>query len=117
YMWIRLRHEGAAIAGEINYVARRFVPVLCDAVADSTWAGYWRNDALGAAFEVAGGAATLTMGAGPLRQAMPLVPLGAGRALGRRSDGPWAQRPCFAFSGDTCRIVTNRCRVFTFHRA
>jgi hypothetical protein len=118
-MWIRLRHEGAAIAGEINHVARRFVPVPRDATPDPAWVGPWRNDALGAAFEVAvaDGAATLTMGAGPLRQAMPLVPLGAGRALGRRSDGPWAQRPCFAFSGDTCRVVTNRCRVFTFRRA
>lgn len=119
YMWIRLRHEGGAIAGEINHVPRRLVPVPRDAAPDPAWTGQWRNDALGAAFEVAvaDGAATLTMGAGSLRHAMPLVPLGGGRALGRRSDGPWAQRPCFAFSGDTCRIVTNRCRVFTFHRA
>jgi hypothetical protein len=57
------------------------------------------------------------MGAGPLRGAMALTPLGNGRALGRRADGPWVLRPCFAFGPDTCRIVTNRCRVFTFHRA
>jgi CubicO group peptidase (beta-lactamase class C family) len=119
YMWIRLRYEGGAIAGEINHVARRFVPVSRDAALDPAWAGRWRNDALGAEFEVAvaQGAATLTMGVGPLRNAMPLVPLGADRALGRRSDGPWMQRPCFAFAGDTCRLVTNRCRVFTFRRA
>lgn len=119
YMWIRLRHESGAIAGEINHVARRFVPVPREAAPDPAWAGHWRNEALGAEFEVTvtHGAAALAMGAGPLRVAMPLVPLGQGRALGRRSDGPWALRPCFAFAADTCRIVTNRCRVFTFHRA
>jgi CubicO group peptidase (beta-lactamase class C family) len=117
YMWLRLRHETGVIAGEINHVMRRFVAIPPDAAPDPAWAGQWRNDVLGAVFEVANGGATLTMGAGPLRSAMALTPLGGGRALGHRSDGPWTQRPCFAFGGDTCRIVTNRCRVFTFHRA
>jgi CubicO group peptidase (beta-lactamase class C family) len=121
YMWIRLRHEGgrhdgAAIAGAVNHVARRFVPVR-DARCDPAWAGDWRCAETGAAFTVAPGGEALTMGAGPLRATMPLTPLGGGRALFRRADGPWAQLPCLSFRGDTVRVVTNRCRVLDFSRA
>jgi CubicO group peptidase (beta-lactamase class C family) len=115
YMWTRLRHEAAAIAGEINHVTRRFVPVPDDAVCDPAWAGEWRNDTFGASFTVADGA--LIMGAGTLRATMPVTPLGAGRALFRRHDGPWSQRPCLHFRGGTARVVTNRCRVLDFVRA
>jgi CubicO group peptidase (beta-lactamase class C family) len=116
YMWIRLRHEGAGIAGEINHAARRFAPVR-EARCDPAWSGEWRSAETGAAFTVEPGGEAVTMGAGPLRATMPLTPLGGGRALFRRADGPWAQRPCLHFTGDTVRVVTNRCRVLEFRRA
>lgn len=116
YMWIRLRQDGPAIAGEVNHAAYRFLPVE-DAACDPAWAGDWRNDEFGAAFTIGPGGRTLTMGAGPLRAGMPLTPLGAGRALFRRADGPWAQRPCLLVRGDRARLVTNRCRVLEFRRA
>jgi hypothetical protein len=115
YMWIRLRHEGEAIVGEINHAARRFLPVR-EAACDPAWEGAWRNGATGASFVVTPGGEAVTMGAGPFRATMPLTPLGQGRALFRRSDGPWAQRPCLHFNGDTVRVVTNRCRVLDFVR-
>lgn len=116
YMWIRLRHDGEAVAGEVNHVARRFLPVR-EARCDPAWAGEWRNAGTGALLTVEPGGEAVTMGAGPLRETMPLTPLGAGRALFRRADGPWAQRPCLHFSADTVRVVTNRCRVLDFSRA
>ncbi|MBL6079166.1 beta-lactamase family protein [Belnapia sp. T18] len=116
YMWMRLRQEGAAIAGEVNHVARRFLPVQ-DAAHDPAWQGEWRNEEFGSAFAIGPGGGTLTMGTGPLRAAMPLLPLGGGRALFRRADGPWAQRPCLHVQGDRARLVTNRCRVLDYRRA
>jgi hypothetical protein len=115
YMWIRLRHEGGTIVGEVNHAPRRFVPVTA-ATCDAAWAGEWRNAETGAGFTVSADGSAITMGAGPLAATMPLTPLGAGRALFRRSDGPWAQRPSLAFAGDTVRVVTNRCRVLHFTR-
>lgn len=119
HMAIRLRPEGGMIAAEIDHVACRLAPVPAEAAADPAWAGRWCEEAQGAAFEVAvaEGQATLTMGTGPLRAAIPLRPLGAGRAVGRCVEGPWTLAPCFAFTATTCRIVTNRCRVFSFRRA
>jgi len=115
YMWICLCHEGEAIVGEINHAARRFAPVR-EAACDPAWAGDWRNAETGARFGVSADGGTITMGAGPLAATMPLTPLGAGRALFRRSDGPWAQRPCLSFTGDRAWVVTNRCRVLHFTR-
>ena len=116
YMWIRLRQEGSAIIGEVNHAAYRFLPVQ-NAVCDPGWEGEWRNEAFGSAFSIGPGGRSLTMGAGPLRATMPLTPLGAGRALFRRADGPWAQRPCLHVQGDRARLVTNRCRVLEYRRA
>jgi CubicO group peptidase (beta-lactamase class C family) len=116
YMWMRLRHDGPAILGEVNHVAHRFVPVR-DAACDPSWTGEWRNDAFGSVFSISTDGTALTMGAGPLRAETPLTPLGAGRALLRRADGPWAQRPCVVFRNGSARIVTNRCRVLEFGRA
>ncbi|MBL6455606.1 beta-lactamase family protein [Belnapia sp. T6] len=116
YMWIRLRQDGPAIEGEVNHAARRFLPVG-EAACDPAWAGEWRHEEFGAAFRVAEDGGSIRMGAGPLQANMPLTPLGAGRAVFRRADGPWAQRPCLHFQGGTARIVSNRCRVLDFHRA
>ncbi len=116
YMWIRLRQEGAAISGEINHAQRRFLPVAADASCEPSWSGRWRNETVGTSFVVDASGGTLMTGAGPLRALLPLTPLGAGRALFRRSDGPWAQRPCVQFEGDRARVVTNRCRVLEFSR-
>jgi hypothetical protein len=88
-----------------------------DAACDPSWTGEWRNDAFGSVFSISTDGTALTMGAGPLRAETPLTPLGAGRALLRRADGPWAQRPCVVFRNGSARIVTNRCRVLEFGRA
>src|SRR3954466_6546159 len=74
YMWMRLRHDGPAILGEVNHVAHRFVPVR-DAACDPSWAGEWRNDAFGSAFSISTDGTALTMGAGPMRAETPLIPL------------------------------------------
>ena len=116
YMWIRLRQEREAILGTVNHVARRLVAVR-DAACDPAWAGEWRNGSFGASFTISADGTALTTGAGPLRGTVPLTPLGAGRAVFRRADGPWSQRPCLHFQGDTVRVVTNRCRVLELRRA
>jgi CubicO group peptidase (beta-lactamase class C family) len=115
YMWIRLRQDGAAITGKVNHAAHRFLPVQ-DAACDPAWQGEWRCEEFGSAFTIGRGGRTITMGAGPLRTAMPLTPLSAGRALFRRADGPWAQRPCLYIQGDRARFATNRCRVLEYRR-
>lgn len=119
YMAMQLARDGAGIAGEINGATRRFVPVAPGLPADSEWAGTWQNHALGAAMEInlAGGTATLAMGAGPARTTMALTPIGGGRALGESQDGPNRRRACFWFQGDRVTVVTNRSRVLGFTRA
>jgi CubicO group peptidase (beta-lactamase class C family) len=119
YMAMRLRRDGAGIAGDINGATRAFVPVPDNLPPDPAWAGTWRNDAFGAAIEVnvADGQARLAIGTAPARTSMALTPLGAGRALGDARDGPWRRRPCFVFGPSTLRVVSNRSRVLEFARA
>ena len=115
---LRLRAEGGAIVGEIGHAARRFVPVPAEVAPAAAWAGSWVCRAQNARFEVAvaGGQASLVIGAGPLRTTLPLRPIGEGRALAERTEGPWCQRSCLAFGRDEVRLVTNRSRVLRFAR-
>ncbi len=115
---LRLRMEGGAIAGEIGQVARRFVPVPGGLAPDATWAGGWVCPAQHASFDVtvARGEAWLILGAGPLLASLPLHPIGEGRALAERREGPWNQRVCLQFGRDEVRLVTNRSRVLRFVR-
>jgi CubicO group peptidase (beta-lactamase class C family) len=119
YMAMRLARDGDGIAGEINGVARRFTPVPEGLPPDRAWAGHWRNDEHGAeaTVKIADGVAQLTLGIPPADVTMQLRPIGLGRALGDVFDGPWRRRPCFAFSGDRMRVVTNRARVLEYARA
>jgi CubicO group peptidase (beta-lactamase class C family) len=115
---IRLAMEGGAIAGEIGHVGRRFVPVAADIPADPAWEGEWTCPAQNARFTVTvnNGEARLVMGSGPLREDLPLRPLGEGRALASREEGPSTQRPCLMFSAKEARLVANRSRVLRFVR-
>jgi CubicO group peptidase (beta-lactamase class C family) len=115
HMPIRLRRDGEAITGEIGHVERRFLPVPADAALGRGWDGEWVCPAHDARFSIADG--TLRMGAGPLHRALPLQPLGHGRALTDKTEGPWRQRACLALHGDTIRLVTNRSRILRFSRA
>jgi len=47
---------------------------------------------------------------------LPLCPIGEGRALTERAEGPWSQRACLQFGRDDVRLVTNRSRVLRFVR-
>ena len=115
---IRLRAEDGAIAGEIGHAPRRFVPVPAGILPDPAWAGAWLCPAQNARLDiaVADGEARLTLGAGPLLTVLPLRPIGDGRALTERDDGPWTQRACLQFGRDELRLVTNGSRVLRFGR-
>ena len=115
---LRLRREGGAIAGEVGQVARRFVPVPGGLAPEPAWAGDWVCAAQHARFEVtvAGDEARLIVGAGPLLGSLKLHPIGEGRALAERREGPWQQRVCLQFGRDAVRLVTNRSRVLRFTR-
>lgn len=115
---LRLRREGGAIAGEVGQVGRRFVPVAGGLAAEPGWEGAWVCAAQHARFDVAvaQGEARLTIGAGPLLSVLTLHPIGEGRALAERREGPWHQRFCLHFAGDEVRLVTNRSRVLRFGR-
>jgi hypothetical protein len=116
---VRLAVEGGAIAGEIGHAARRFVPVPAGIAAEPGWAGAWVCPTQNARFDVAvaDGEAMLTLGAGPLLSTLTLRPIGGGRALAERQEGPWGQRACLQFGPDEVRLVTNRSRVLRFVRA
>jgi CubicO group peptidase (beta-lactamase class C family) len=115
---IALRAEGGAIVGEIGLVPRRLVPVPAGLKADPDWAGSWVCPAQNARFEVtvAAGEASMTIGAGPLLAVIPLRPIGEGRALAERREGPWDQRFCLQFGRDEVRLVANRSRGLRFAR-
>jgi CubicO group peptidase (beta-lactamase class C family) len=115
---LRLRVEGGAIVGEVGLVGRRFVPVPGGIAPEAGWAGAWVCAAQHAAFEVAvaEGEARLIVGAGPLLAELALHPIGEGRALAERTEGPWTQRACLQFGRDEVRLVTNRSRVLRFVR-
>lgn len=112
-----LRLAGGVIEGTVGHAARRFRPVAPDAALSPGWAGVWENEDYAARFDIALGAEpAMTVGAGPLRIALPLTALDAQRALTDRSDGPWRQRACLVLDGDRLRIATNRSRVLAFRR-
>ncbi|MCC6720135.1 MAG: beta-lactamase family protein [Acetobacteraceae bacterium] len=115
---MRLRAEGGGIVGTIGHVARCFRPAQPGA-AHPHWAGEWICPAQGGRFSiaVAGGQAALTMGAGPMRRTLDLLPIAADMALLTRQDGPWSQRACLHFTADGIRLLVNRSRVLRFVRA
>jgi len=119
HMALRLRAEGGAIAGEVGQVARRLVPVPGGLAADPDWAGAWVCAAQHARFDVAvaRGEAQMTVGAGPLLAVLPLHPIGEGRALAERTEGPSSLRFCLLFGRDEVRLVSNRSRTLRFTRA
>ena len=120
YLPMALRLEGGAVVGEIGYAPRRFLPGPPGAAVPDGLAGLWRCPGEGAEIEVAvrGGEGQATLGAGPLRAAFPLRPLGGGRALLERAHGPWRQRACLWLRGPgALRLVTQRSRVLDFRRA
>lgn len=119
YMSMRLARDGDGIAGEINGVARRFVPVSAAVPLDGAWAGVWRNEAHGGRIVISADAdgPHLVLGTAPAALGIRLTPLGRGCALGDAWDGPSRRRPCFVLDGDRLRVVTNRARVLEYARA
>lgn len=119
HLAVQLRQADGAIEGEIGHVARRFVPVPADIAPDAAWEGAWVCPAQNARFDVAvrGGAAVLTIGAGPLLTELALRPMGEGRALADRGgDGPTTLQFCLQFGKGEVRLVTNRSRILKFVR-
>ncbi len=119
HMPIELRAQGEAIVGEIGHVARRFRPATGGGVRPE-WVGEWvcpRHDGR-FAITVEGSVARLTVGAGPMRAEMELLPIASNMALVERAgDGPWKQRACLHFTESGVRLVTNRSRVLRYVRA
>jgi hypothetical protein len=116
---IRLRMAGGGIEGEVGHVARYFRPVPADAAPSPAWAGTWICPAQYSRFDitVSNSHARMHIGSGPLHTVLDLLPLDSSRALTDRSgDGPWRQRGCLHFNGDTVRLATNRSRILTFRR-
>lgn len=119
YMAMALKPDGGGIAGHVGHVRRRFVRVEKGEAVPASWAGRYVLPAMGAALEVTveNGTATLHQGVGSLAASYPLEAIGANRALFRRADAQWAQRPCLHFTADGLRMVANRSRVLNFIRA
>lgn len=115
---MRVRQEGADIVGEIGHKAWRFRPVT-PAAADPGWAGSWVCPEQHARFdiEVGGGEAWLSAGSGAFRERLPMIALPGNRALATRRTGPWTQRICLGFEGDSVRLVTSRSRVIRYIRS
>ncbi|SIQ89814.1 CubicO group peptidase, beta-lactamase class C family [Rhizobium sp. RU35A] len=110
---MRLRMEGSAIVGEVGHVPRRFLPADVSACANDL-SGRWENGE-GASFDIEEG--VLVMGIGPVRQRMPLQPLGAGRFLFTLKDGPWTKRVCLHRLGDDhVELVLSRARMIEYRR-
>lgn len=119
YMAMALHAEGDVVSGHVGHVARSYRKVPAGLEPDKAWAGRYVLPELSAALEVTveGGAATLHQGVGPLAASYVLEPIGAGRALFRRTDSQWSQRPCLHFADNAVRLVGNRSRVLHFTRA
>lgn len=110
---VLLRWNGEVLEGEIGHAAREFVPVV-PVDAGSELDGYWRSP-FGAGFEIING--QVVMGAGPVRQTMPLTDLGGGRYLFTLHDGPWVKRVCFhLLAGNRAELVLNRSRMLEYCR-
>ncbi|CAH2600291.1 Beta-lactamase family protein [Rhodovastum atsumiense] len=116
---LRLTVADGAISGEVGHAPRRFVPVQAGLAPDPAWAGAWTCLAQNARLDVVvtGETAYLRIGAGALLRDLPLRPIGEGRALTLRSEGPWTQRACLQFTGGELRLVTSRSRTLRFTRA
>lgn len=111
---MRLKMEGDAIVGEIGHAPRRFLPAV-DGLVPSSLVGQWVSDE-GACFEIDGD--SVVMGAGPVRNRMPLRALGAGRYLFTLKDGPWTKRVCLHLLGeDRLELVLSRARMMEYRRA
>ena len=117
-MPIRLRRDGDGMAGEIGLVKRRFRRAPGGA-AQGAWAGEYVCAGQNARFAiaVAGGEATLTVGAGPMRRDLALQPIAPDMALLERADGPWKQRALLHFADDGVRLIVNRSRVLRYAKA
>jgi CubicO group peptidase (beta-lactamase class C family) len=117
-MPVRLRAEGGALVGSIGLAKRRFRPATGAGVR-AEWAGEWVCPGQGGRFAIAveGSRAVLESGAGPMRRALPLLPIGTDMALVERQDGPWKQRALLHFTREGVRLLVNRSRVLRFVRA
>ncbi|HEY4250801.1 MAG TPA: serine hydrolase domain-containing protein [Roseomonas sp.] len=120
YLPIRLRRDGAGIAGEIGHAPRRFLPVAADAGLSPGFAGTWRAEAQHASLvleAVADGGLQAAYGAGPLHRRVALRPLDATRALMPVGSAPWPGRACLWLRApDRLCLVSNRSRVLEFAR-
>ncbi|WP_026873617.1 serine hydrolase domain-containing protein [Inquilinus limosus] len=110
---MRLRWADGAVEGEIGHAARRFRPIEPDGALDRVQ-GEWLCPEHHAAFTIAG--ERMETGAGPIRAALPLVPLGGGRLVAEGREEPWPKRIGLAFEGDTVRLALNRSRILRFRR-
>lgn len=114
---VLLRWNGTVVEGEVGHAARRFMPVVPVAVPESGvdgLEGRWRSP-FGAEFEIING--QVVMGAGPVRQTMPLSDLGGGRYLFTLHDGPWVKRVCLHLLGENhAELVLNRSRMLEYYR-
>ncbi len=109
---MRLRWTGTALEGEAGYINRRFLPVK-PGLASADLNGHWVAAEYGARFDIRDG--MVSMGIGPTRHAMPLVPLGNGRFLFTLIDGPWRKRICLHCLADgKVELVLSRSRMMEY---
>ncbi len=111
---IKLRHEGAAIVGEIGHAPRRFVPVQADSASLEHLQGRWFAQPWRSEMVIEGD--RLVMGIGPAAIHASLQSLGGDRVLATAQDGPWEKRFVMARDGDKVQLLLNRSRVVTFTR-
>ncbi len=111
---LRLRAEGKTLVGEIGHVARRLVPAQTDLSVPKALDGTWVSSE-GAHFMIAGG--NVIMGVGPIRNTMPLTPLGKGLYLFTLKDGPWTKRICLHLRSDNqLDLILSRARMMEYRR-
>jgi CubicO group peptidase (beta-lactamase class C family) len=110
---MRLRPADGGIEGEVGHVARRFRPVVPEAVPAGL-EGRWCCPEHHAAFDIEGDA--LLSGIGPARSRAQLRPLGEGRLLAKLQDGPWSKQFSLRPQGEELALASHRSRVLRFRR-
>lgn len=113
---VALRLRGTALVGEIGHAPVDLRPAdPASGPAASSLDGDWEAAEFGAGFQIRDG--RIVWGIGPQRSAAPLLPLGGGRWLFTRTDGPWRKRICLnLLAPDRLELAMARARTVEYRR-
>ena len=108
------------ISGEFGFVKRKLFRVPEEVSIETKWAGSWgpEGNRPVLTIDVSSGEARVVSGVGPSKTISNLLPIGNGRALFERSEGPRKQMVCLEFdcNGAELKMSTFRSRNFSLFR-